>query len=123
MADKQPLGPNQLAWIEALESGKYKQGQGAMRDDDAHCCLAVGCVVANIPAIQFPSGRWAFGAAQDSGTAPIELVEHLSLHGDCGDTKPVSGKALTLLNDHGKSFAEIAAIIRSDPSVYFKEPK
>jgi len=31
-------------WLEALRSGKYKQGQGRLRsDDDKFCCLGVLC--------------------------------------------------------------------------------
>lgn len=33
------------------------------------------------------------------------------------------GQALAYLNDRGVPFTEIAAIIRRDPSVYFKEPR
>lgn len=33
-------------WIEALRSGEYKQGYGALRDDDdTFCCLGVLCDV------------------------------------------------------------------------------
>lgn len=40
-------------WIEALRSGKYKQGDGVLRDAIAdyaplHCCLGVGCMVLGI---------------------------------------------------------------------------
>lgn len=30
-------------WIEALESGKYKQTVQVLRYDDSFCCLGVGC--------------------------------------------------------------------------------
>ncbi len=30
-------------WIEALESGKYKQGQENLRKGDKYCCLGVLC--------------------------------------------------------------------------------
>jgi hypothetical protein len=31
-------------WVTALRSGKYKQGEGALRDqNDQHCCLGVLC--------------------------------------------------------------------------------
>jgi hypothetical protein len=37
-----PWQPVQLQWLEALRSGKYKQGQGFLRDtDDRYCCLGV----------------------------------------------------------------------------------
>lgn len=38
-------------WIEALRSGKYKQGTGRLRsNDDCYCCLGVLCEVAGIKA-------------------------------------------------------------------------
>lgn len=33
-------------WVEALRSGKYKQGQGALRTGDGYCCLGVLCELA-----------------------------------------------------------------------------
>lgn len=30
-------------WIKALRSGKYEQGKGALRVNDAFCCLGVLC--------------------------------------------------------------------------------
>ena len=30
-------------WIEALRSGKYEQGRGALRMGDKFCCLGVAC--------------------------------------------------------------------------------
>lgn len=30
-------------WIEALKSGEYEQGSGALRDGDTYCCLGVLC--------------------------------------------------------------------------------
>lgn len=33
-------------WVEALESGKYKQGRKCLQTDTGrYCCLGVGCVV------------------------------------------------------------------------------
>lgn len=34
---------NRLAWITALESGKYKQGHGTLHSADGFCCLGVVC--------------------------------------------------------------------------------
>jgi hypothetical protein len=34
-------------WVQALRSGEYKQGQGALRsDDNTYCCLGVLCDLA-----------------------------------------------------------------------------
>ena len=34
-----------LKWIEALRSGKYAQGKGALQTEDGYCCLGVACEV------------------------------------------------------------------------------
>lgn len=36
-------------WVEALRSGKYKQGQGFLEADGCNCCLGVLARVKNIP--------------------------------------------------------------------------
>lgn len=33
-------------WLKALRSGKYKQGQGLLKEHGEYCCLGVACVVA-----------------------------------------------------------------------------
>lgn len=32
-------------WIEALRSGKYKQGKGKLKRDGKYCCLGVLCAI------------------------------------------------------------------------------
>lgn len=34
-----------VKWVKALRSGKFKQGQGALYDEDGYCCLGVLCKV------------------------------------------------------------------------------
>lgn len=46
------------AWIEALKSGKYKQGQTTMQDlNGNNCCLGVACRVAGIDLSQYEQGQ------------------------------------------------------------------
>lgn len=40
------LNPNAQKWVDALRSGKYKQGRQCLRRGDDFCCLGVGCEVA-----------------------------------------------------------------------------
>lgn len=44
----QALGPRQQAWVDALLSGKLKQTQGFLSDNEhqAFCCLGVACELA-----------------------------------------------------------------------------
>lgn len=38
-------------WVNALRSGKYKQGDSYLLDpvNNTHCCLGVACAISNIP--------------------------------------------------------------------------
>lgn len=112
----QELGPNQRAWLGALESGDWKQGFAVLcSKDDEYCCLGVGCIIANI---KFE--------IDDDYLAPLALVEHLALfdeNGSAGVESLPHKKTLAGLNDDGVSFPDIAALIRSDPSIYFREPR
>lgn len=36
-------------WVEALRSGKYKQGKEALCFGDKYCCLGVLCEIAGAP--------------------------------------------------------------------------
>lgn len=112
------------AWLEALRSGKYKQGRGVLNDGDTHCCLGVLCEIAtdagvvqkrvdSIGAASYNGGdlmpprevsEWAFGSGyawQSEWVVPDRSAE-------------IAGQwiALSALNDErGASFATIADII------------
>ena len=53
-----------IKWAEALESGKYKQGRGALKDKDQFCCLGVSC---DVYRKQGQPGRWG----RISGTVEV----------------------------------------------------
>lgn len=40
-------------WLEALRSGKYEQGRGALLDGGKYCCLGVLCEVAGLKITRF----------------------------------------------------------------------
>lgn len=123
---RQPLGPNQERWLKALESGNYEQGEGKLRSGNAFCCLGIGCLIAKVPGRPQSDGDWYFATNGSSWTksyAPTALVEYLALRNQAGGGDDSREPSLIQLNDFSKPFSEIAAIIRSDPSVYFKEPR
>ena len=35
-------------WVKALRSGRYKQGEGYLKDGDTYCCLGVLCRVQGV---------------------------------------------------------------------------
>lgn len=137
---KQKLGTNQKKWIEALRSGKYKQGDSVLRDfNDNFCCLGVAHDI-------FPNEdyeeNWTLdgpGHIRDEldcycadgewEVASNRIVELLGLKNMVGT--PITTELpneeyaleLTQYNDGGASFEEIADILETYPEVYFTEPK
>lgn len=123
----QPLGPNQTSWLKELESGQYQQGRGFLcqRAEDgsapAYCCLGVAC---HNFVIQATDNCGIINYLGESCKAPYPVVAALGLYTADGHPKYYMGPSLVALNDHDKlSFAEIAARIRKDPSMYFSEPR
>ena len=53
---------------------------------------------------------------------PKEIVDKLKFRGNQGDAFGEPTMAIALLNDEGKTFKEIAAIIRANPFQYFTAP-
>lgn len=119
-------------WVDALRSGKFKQGRQALRqrtgDDgpDAYCCLGVLCelyqretgqmgweptIFNTIPfdghLSLLPSRveGWAGGLG---GTIP---PESLPLAWQCVGNRAAASQLLIALNDGGSTFEEIADLI------------
>lgn len=128
------LTPNQLKWVEALESGEFKQDgarQGNLtvryvNGNKEHCCLGVACVLAKRDGVDVSA---AIGPrAPDSGNEVVYDGETNYLPRIVQDwlgverADPVIGiRTASMLNDGElyppanrppMSFAEIAAEIR-----------
>ncbi len=97
-------------WVDALRSGEYVQGKHLLRDSaDRFCCLGVLC---NIHAQEHPK----IAAAQNypgrymgyMGDLPRPVYEWAGL--DRNDPK-IADNYLSLLNDNGRTFPEIADLI------------
>lgn len=126
-----PNKENLLKWVEALESGRYEQGQNYLRtiDDNKFCCLGVAEDLFN--------GDWSTSEAypgkyvvMEGGrqeaiclTVPTQEVLGLgsfnpsmsieSVHGVRPSSAIFASRfPLAWLNDNGYTFAEIAQIIR-----------
>jgi hypothetical protein len=97
-------------WVEALRSGEYEQGCGALRTEDGkYCCLGV------LTDLYCK----AKGVTFDGVTRSNRWVLNLSVRRWAGLESPnpaVPQAPLAWLNDSGRTFAEIADLIEgNDP--------
>lgn len=128
MAKSDGLGPNQRKWLKALESGKFKQDKAVLKTaSGSYCCLGVACEVFKTPTVKVTfdeeadcAGAWKFNGEYE--VAPPFVRRALGLRSEEGDPKD-GGDPLTDINDSGKPFKKIAAIIRANPSNYFRSAK
>ena len=103
-------------WINALLSGDYKQVKGKLHSESGFCCLGVLC---DLFKKETNKGRWKMGEEEHAqfyigeeiatGVLPEAVVDWAGLDSNIG--KFHAGPSLIILNDGGKSFAEIAEII------------
>lgn len=110
---------NVRAWVAALRSGKYKQGQGCLRNAMAYCCLGVACDTFRKAD---GSGKWSHGAFLLEGNAynnflPKPVAKWLGIN----NSDPYLGmNRATVLNDRQKrTFDQIADAIEAE----FLKPK
>jgi len=104
-------------WVEALRSGKYKQGKRALATECdgsvRHCCLGVLCELAVADGVIAPptlnSGRRVYDT-EEAYLPPAVRVW-------CGvqsRTAIIYGKSLAELNDSGITFGEISDAIEQN---------
>jgi hypothetical protein len=86
-------------WVEALRSGEYNQGQSRLKAGvNSYCCLGVACVMQGATKRQLST--YGYIPKLSKINVPKELKGQASERGIV--------KALTTMNDAGKSFPEIA---------------
>ena len=124
-------------WVEALRSGVYEQGRDLLHSEDAHgdhryCCLGVLCelarkeIMVHVQMERDSEGITAYSYDGRDSMLPESVLLWAGLDRDepspyvRSDYKPEfvdtdSGTVrLEYLNDGGKSFDEIAALIEAD---------
>lgn len=93
-------------WVEALRSGKYKQGRNQLRHGNSFCCLGVFCDIVN------PEGWvedenvsgyffWKYKKGKNNSYIPCNLMKELGI-------LDKNTGMLANMNDAGKTFEEIA---------------
>jgi hypothetical protein len=120
------MNENAKKWIKALKSGKYKQGNGYLREGDKYCCLGVACELyiedGNQLFVEKPNPDndvYLYDGAHSS--LPEVVLKWLGLRDPLGTFNTAISNEIRLsgLNDSGVSFKEIATIIKSEPEGLF----
>lgn len=104
------------AWVEALRSGKYIQGQGRLAEGNKHCCLGVLCelaVDAGVIKKRQPDDAGIVYGLHSIISLPASVMEWAGVHSTHGLLTPANGSPIILSNenDEGKDFGEIANLI------------
>jgi len=120
-------------WVEALRSGKYKQGTGTLHtklpdDSEEFCCLGVACDLfypkCDVIKVENENSDMVSYDGQ-GGTLPIAIAKHLGFETtgnrfqnlivkiESGIYKG-SSVGITILNDNGMTFGQLAQIIEND---------
>ena len=114
----------QLEWIEALESGEYKQCREALWDsiNKGFCCLGLACKLNGVAvdSYDFVSERYdqTLGATLETR----DVMNKLHLRNEDGESERSDQMSLVALNDlEDKTFSEIAAILRESSEQYFSQ--
>lgn len=97
-----------MKWVEALRSGKYKQGRLALYNADSFCCLGVLCEVMGVEQIDIGGPAVAYGHESNVTMPGADVLERAGLSLD-------QARRLAHFNDNrGRSFPEIADYIERE---------
>lgn len=133
------LGPNQLKWIKALRSGKYKQTEGSLGEEtedngNSYCCLGVACEIAGYKPLKIENRFYYDKTTRDDEESllPQKAVKKYGFYNNEGGIKEeylsisidsVGTLSLAGLNDGGWTFDEIADLVERNPRAVFQEPR
>ena len=107
-------------WVEALRSGRYRQGRHALRDrHDKYCCLGVACEITGTGWFEhtFSSGVLGYVTTNHGmeyptpNDLPPEVYEVLASSHSCSNGYDSVMNWLATKNDAGVSFDKIADLI------------
>lgn len=109
--------------VEALRSGRFRQGRGALRPtEETYCCLGVACEVfkeatgrGSWDSDTYPSARWSLFRVDDCASKmslPLPVLIWLGWATPQG-ARQGSEQSLANCNDLGHSFRDIASYIET----------
>jgi hypothetical protein len=99
-------------WLQALRSGDYKQGSGALKKGDSFCCLGVLCDLhSKITGMgQFNNFEYVTENHTSTQFLNKDVKEWSGMKSECGHLYSIGfdTPALATLNDAGIAFEQIA---------------
>lgn len=126
---------NMKLWVDALESGQYKQGSQLLRFNDEYCCLGVACEVAikhGVTIDTYQDSEGIFNYNEDSELLPgivakwlFKIPEGSKVPNniyieDTGEGLEGTYLSATSANDDSElDFSEIASLVRE----YYNIPR
>ena len=122
------LNKNAKKWVEALKSGKYTQARGLLHNRSREfCCLGVACdLYAREKGLSWfeDCELYFVGLTESGGILPNTVRDWLGLNsGDGGFNGETGLNFLSVMNDNGSTFDEIAKLIESKPKNLFTKGK
>jgi len=145
MATNKTYAQRRKKWLNALESGEYRQTRYQLHTPEGFCCLGVACDRFNKPlklkVLKSPT-RTEYN--HQSALLPVPVADYLGLHSTSGafqkDGRRVNlsikvrrgaekgqvimVSSLTELNDEASySFKEIAKFVRKNRDIVFQQDK
>ena len=107
-------------WLEALRSGKYKQGKLYLKKDNKYCCLGVACDLYNkTHKVKVDFVNYTSNIQQPNTGLPPVVLKWLGLN--CPEGRFKNNHYLSRENDSGASFNKIADLIENNPEGLFVE--
>lgn len=100
-------------WLDALRSGKYRQGSRVLRSEsNKYCCLGILCELVDpagwrptpVPSLSGMAYEYITGGSHNVSMPSIRTLESAEL-------EPEIAEKLARLNDDGMSFSDIAKYI------------
>ena len=102
-------------WIEALRSGKYKQGKKRLKTlEENYCCLGVLCdIVKDELGIEWHESNEYYVISGNAGVLPNDVIDYTGLLSTTLPGNP--NRCLEGLNDlYGYTFEQIADVIEKE---------
>jgi hypothetical protein len=110
---KKKMNDNAKAWLAALRSGEFEQGNNFLKSGVRYCCLGVACELAERAGV---GHAWPGSSPHDLRTSfvPPNVQQWLGIHHE---------HTFASMNDQGKSFSEIADYAEAHENDHFYGPE